>query len=112
MAKSVVNPQFRAISTAHYAIAKLLPRAKGQRKGPCMDQHVGQMLYSECMLPAGWRLVLLGVGPGYGEHGQVINYDHLAVHAPCGTVYPAYRRSSPCNSYTVCQNLQYVVRKG
>ncbi len=105
MSNSVVNQQFCAISTGHYAQAGLVARAKGQR---CGKDDLPLMLFGS-ELPAGYRVVVLGTGPGYGEHGQVIQYEHLAVHAN-GYVYPAYRRAG--GDFCICRNSQYVGRRG
>jgi hypothetical protein len=109
MVKPVANPEFVAIATAQFAAVGLLPRKKGQSMG--RDFADGLMLF-EGVLPAGWSMQLLGSGPGYGEHGQLISYDHIAVTDAQGYVHPAYRRVGAGGQFCICRERQYVGRQG
>lgn len=107
-----VNHQFVAVATAHYAKAGFARRVKHQRRMAQWPQDSGQwglgLLFLSAM-PQGWSAQHLGVGPGYNSGGQVVDYDHLAVTAPNGVTYPAYKLSA--GDYCVCQELNYVPAK-
>lgn len=104
MAKSVVNEEFAAIADSHFAKAGFVRRRKGQRYMPDLPPLTLVSLPDE-------RTEFLGTGPGYGSHGEVIQYDHLVATLPDGRRYPCYRRHDPARKFALCHSLQYVPAK-
>jgi hypothetical protein len=101
MAKSVVNPEFKAATAALFSPAGFIPRAKGSRRP--------ELILPLLCFPGdpGVKVEKLGVSKGYSDQRVVIDYDVLVVTYN-GVRVPAYRRSSPLNVYNICQDLTFV----
>jgi hypothetical protein len=104
-AKSFLNPEFVARTSAIYGPAGFVRRAKGGRKP---KDALPLFLFSDDFGKPGfpYGAQLLGQAPGYNEHGGELMFNLYAVTAADGLRYAAYQRTG--GEFNICQDFNYV----